>query len=120
MKSLRLRVGAAMIAASVLILLRVAPTTRRNVRRRRCGNQGRREETAVGRPHVWLQITVDEKMQEGMECRRRRLAPSHAYGWRSTSFKPGDAVTVRINPMKDGTAAGSFIGAVRGRRIGRW
>jgi hypothetical protein len=44
-------------------------------------------------------------------------------GWRSTTFKPGDVVVVRFNPMKDGTTAGGSIGAKivsDGRTIGRW
>jgi hypothetical protein len=42
-------------------------------------------------------------------------------GWRSTTFKPGDEVTVRFNPMKDGSAGGAFIGAKLpdGKTIGR-
>jgi hypothetical protein len=46
-------------------------------------------------------------------------------GWRPTSFKPGDVVAVRLNPMKDGNPAGGFVGAklarrsVAGIRLGR-
>src|SRR5688500_20358221 len=35
-------------------------------------------------------------------------------GWRATTFKPGEVVTVRIAPMKDGTAARS-----EERRVGK-
>ena len=44
-------------------------------------------------------------------------------GWRSNTFKAGDEVVVRLNPMKDGTPAGMFIGAkfaADGKTIGRW
>src|SRR6266508_3052201 len=53
-------------------------------------------------PHVWLQITVDEKGAK-KEWSVEAGSPNtlSRTGWRSTSFKPGDAVTVRINPMKD-------------------
>jgi hypothetical protein len=32
-------------------------------------------------------------------------------GWSSKSFHPGDKVTVVMNPMRDGTKAGSFLRA---------
>ncbi len=42
-------------------------------------------------------------------------------GWRPGSFKPGDKVTVKIFPMKDGSAGGSFVGATlaNGQTLGR-
>jgi hypothetical protein len=75
-------------------------------------------------PHVWLQVTVDEngtKKEWSVEAGSPNTLSRT--GWRSTSFKPGDAVTVRVNPMKDGSAAGNFIGAkfdADGRTLGRW
>lgn len=75
-------------------------------------------------PHVWLQVTVDEngtKKEWSIEAGSPNTLSRN--GWRSTSFKPGDAVTVRVNPMKDGSAAGNFIGAkfdADGHTIGRW
>lgn len=75
-------------------------------------------------PHVWLQIVVEEKGAR-TEWSIEGGSPNSLSrnGWRSTTFKPGDIVTVRLNPMKDGTAAGSFIGAkfvADGKTIGRW
>jgi len=75
-------------------------------------------------PHVWLQVSVDEKGAK-KEWSIEAGSPNtlSRTGWRSTSFKPGDQVTVRINPMKDGSAAGNFIGAkfeADGRTLGRW
>ena len=42
-------------------------------------------------------------------------------GWRPGSFKPGDKVTLKIFPMKDGSAGGTFVGAVlaNGQTLGR-
>lgn len=75
-------------------------------------------------PHVWLQILVGEpgavtewSLEGGSPNSLSRR------GWRSTTFEPGDVVTVRLNPMKDGTPAGAFIGAkfeADGSTIGRW
>jgi hypothetical protein len=43
-------------------------------------------------------------------------------GWRPSTFPPGAAVTLRINPMVDGTPAGGFVGArfEDGSTVGRW
>ena len=75
-------------------------------------------------PHVWLQVVIDENGKK-TEWSLEGGSPNtlSRRGWRSTSFKPGDTVTVRLNPMKDGTAAGLFIGAkfaADGHTIGRW
>src|SRR5919106_5887235 len=75
-------------------------------------------------PHIWLQVIVDEKGKK-TEWSLEGGSPNSLsrQGWRATTFKPGDVVTVRLNPMKDGTPAGSFIGAkfaADGKTIGRW
>ena len=75
-------------------------------------------------PHVWLQIVVDRNgaMTEWSFEGGSPNSLSRT-GWRATTFKPGDVVTVRFNPMKDGSAAGQFIGAKfesDGKTIGRW
>ena len=75
-------------------------------------------------PHIWLQVlvpgegaTVEWSIEGGSPNSLSRQ------GWRRTTFQSGDDVIVRIYPMKDGTPAGSFIGAkfaADGRTIGRW
>jgi hypothetical protein len=74
-------------------------------------------------PHVWLQLTVDEKGTK-KEWSVEAGSPNtlSRNGWRSSSFKAGDTVTVRINPMKDGSTAGNFVGAKfdDGKTLGRW
>ena len=75
-------------------------------------------------PHVWLQIVIDEggkKTEWSLEGGSPNTLSRQ--GWRATTFKAGDVVTVRFNPMKDGSAAGLFIGAKfdsDGKTIGRW
>ena len=76
-------------------------------------------------PHVWLQVTALDEKGAKKEWSIEAGSPNtlSRQGWRSTSFKPGDAVVVRIYPMKDGTAAGNFIGAkfdADGKTLGRW
>jgi len=75
-------------------------------------------------PHVWIQVVVD---QDGKPTEWSLEAGSpnslSRNGWRSNTFKAGDEVAVRLNPMKDGTPAGQFIGAkfqTDGKTIGRW
>jgi hypothetical protein len=75
-------------------------------------------------PHVWLQVVVDESGKK-TEWSLEGGSPNtlSRQGWRATTFKNGDVVTVRFNPMKDGSAAGQFIGAKfesDGKTIGRW
>jgi Family of unknown function (DUF6152) len=75
-------------------------------------------------PHIWIQVVVDNNGQK-TEWSLEGGSPNSLSrnGWRATTFKAGDAVTVRLNPMKDGSPGGSFIGAKfneTGKTIGRW
>ena len=75
-------------------------------------------------PHVWLQVVVEENGNK-TEWSLEGGSPNtlSRQGWRATSFKAGDVVTVRFNPMKDGSAAGQFVGAkfeAGGKTLGRW
>jgi hypothetical protein len=125
MTSLRLRVGAAVIAASVLMSApgRAHHSAAMFDDSRVLELKGVVKELQWTNPHVWLQITVDDKGTK-KEWSVEAGSPNtlSRTGWRSTSFKPGDTVTVRISPMKDGSAAGNFIGAKfeDGRTLGRW
>jgi Family of unknown function (DUF6152) len=74
-------------------------------------------------PHVWIQVTVQSSscVQEwsieggGPNSLSRQ-------GWRPTTFKAGETVSFRINPMRDGTNAGLFVGAKfsDAKTLGRW
>ena len=75
-------------------------------------------------PHIWLQVMVEQDGR-ATEWSLEGGSPNSLsrQGWRSTTFKAGDVVTVRLRPMKDGTAAGSFIGAkfaADGHTVGNW
>ena len=74
-------------------------------------------------PHIWLQVVIDENGKK-TEWSLEGGSPNtlSRQGWRADTFKPGDAVTVRFNPMKDGSAAGLFVSATfdaDGKTIGR-
>jgi hypothetical protein len=74
-------------------------------------------------PHIWLQVIIEDKGSK-TEWSLEGGSPNSLSrrGWRPNSFKPGDVVTVRLNPMKDGNPAGGFVGAkfADGKTIGRW
>jgi hypothetical protein len=74
-------------------------------------------------PHIWIQVMVDDKgVKKEWSIEGGSPNSLSRNGWRSTTFKPGDVVTVRVNPMKDGTPGGQFIAAkfADGKTIGRW
>ena len=61
-------------------------------------------------PHVWLYTTVATAggpEEWGFECHSPNLVARK--GWKSSSFKPGDKISIRMHPMKDGSKAGSVI-----------
>jgi hypothetical protein len=74
-------------------------------------------------PHIWLQVVVDQdgsKKEWSLEGGSPNSLSRN--GWRATTFKPGDVITFRASPMRDGSPAGSFIAAkfADGKTIGRW
>ena len=75
-------------------------------------------------PHVWIQIYVPNAAGAKEEWSIEGGGPNSLsrQGWRPTTFKPGDAVSIKVNPMKDGSAAGQFIGAkfADGTTVGNW
>ena len=65
-------------------------------------------------PHSWIQVEAPDDKGVVKEWSIESLSTGtlSRQGWRPGSFKPGDKVTVRIFPMKDGSAGGSFVGAI--------
>ena len=125
MTSLKLRVGLSMVAAVLVSATASAHHSAAMFDDSRVVElKGVVKELQWTNPHVWLQVTVDEKgVKKEWSVEAGSPNSLSRTGWRSTSFKPGDAVIVRINPMKDGSAAGNFIGAkfdADGHTVGRW
>jgi len=86
--------------------------------------KGTIKELQWANPHIWIQVVVEQDGKK-TEWSLEGGSPNtlSRSGWRATTFKPGDVVTVRFNPMKDGSAAGQFIGAkfdADGKIVGRW
>jgi len=86
--------------------------------------QGTVKEFQFTNPHTWLQVLVVNKEGVSEEWSLEWGSPNQLgrQGIRPSSFPPGAAITVRTNPMRDGTAGGAFIGArlAEGKVIGRW
>jgi hypothetical protein len=75
-------------------------------------------------PHIWIQLDIKSPAGAKEEWSIEGGSPNSLSrsGWMKTSFKPGDAVTIRINPMRDGTHAGQFVAAklADGKTLGKW
>lgn len=75
-------------------------------------------------PHIWIQIQVANESGEIEEWSVEGGVPNRLFrtGWRPNSFEPGDEVTIRGFPMRDGGRAALFIGAKLpdGSTLGRY
>ncbi len=75
-------------------------------------------------PHIWIQILLENDAGDVEEWSIEGGGTNTLFrrGWRPNSFEPGDEIRIRFNPMKDGSAAGGFVGArlADGRTLGIW
>lgn len=61
-------------------------------------------------PHAFLHVEVAEGSKKtAWHVELNSPNNLRRQGWRATSVKAGDAVTVLINPLRDGTSGGLFI-----------
>ncbi len=67
-------------------------------------------------PHVWIQLLVPGANGSVVEWSVEGGSPNLVgrQGWKRNTFKPGDKVVIRINPMRNGEPGGSFVGATLG------
>ncbi len=76
---------------------------------------GEVEEWSFRNPHSWLRLKVPEGEGGGTVWKFEALpagllAPK---GWRRSSMKPGDVVTIYFNPMRgESLPGGNLVGAV--------
>lgn len=74
-------------------------------------------------PHVWLHVNVEDDQGNVVEWRVESISPNmlKRKGWKRNSFKPGDKVSLKVHPTKDGEPKGVFIRAVLpdGKILGR-
>lgn len=64
-------------------------------------------------PHTWLHIMVEGKNGKAAEwsLELQGTGQSTRTGWSHDSVKPGDKVTVLINPLKTGARGGQLVEA---------
>jgi hypothetical protein len=75
-------------------------------------------------PHTWVQLNVTGEDGKTVEWSLEWGSPNQLgrQGIRPSTFPAGAEVTIRTNPMRDGTPGGAFVGArfPDGTTIGRW
>ena len=69
------------------------------------------KEVQFTNPHVWLQILVADgkggQTEWSIESGARGMMLRN--GWKPTTLKPGDKVTLTMHPLKDGSPGGSLV-----------
>ena len=70
------------------------------------------QEFAWRNPHAWIEIGVDDGDGNIVTWKFEGNGATYLLrtGWRRTSIKPGDTVTIVGNPMKSGEPGGRFYG----------
>ena len=73
-------------------------------------------------PHCWLHLSVANGEGQAEEWQLEALSPNvlGRLGWKKNSVKPGDKVTVLVNPTRDGSRGGALISLTdaNGNKIG--
>ena len=69
------------------------------------------KEVQFTNPHVWLQILVDDGKGGQTEWSIESGAPGMMLrnGWKPSTLKPGDKVTLTMHPLKNGSSGGSLV-----------
>ena len=62
-------------------------------------------------PHSFIEIEVVDPQGAMASYSIEMNSPNNLtrQGWKSTSLKPGDKVSVTMNPLRDGSAGGLFV-----------
>jgi len=62
-------------------------------------------------PHSFIQIEVVDPQGASASYSIEMNSPNNLtrQGWKSTALKPGDKVTVVMNPLRDGSRGGLFV-----------
>jgi hypothetical protein len=68
-------------------------------------------------PHCWIQVLVPDPKDPNaptVEWGVEMGAPIQLirHGWKPSSLKPGDKITVVVNPLRDGRPGGQIISAI--------
>ena len=80
------------------------------------------KEVQFTNPHVWLQILVKDDKGTETEWSIESGAPSMMLrnGWKPSTLKAGDKVTLTLHPLRDGKSGGSLVKVIvpDGRTLG--
>jgi Family of unknown function (DUF6152) len=62
-------------------------------------------------PHVFIELNVKNDSGSADEWSIEMTSPEHLSraGWRPSTLKPGDKVTLNIHPMRDGVKGGQYL-----------
>ena len=63
-------------------------------------------------PHTWIEVSVpDESTKKDVLWGVELTSPTYLVraGWKSNLIKPGDKVTVVVNPVRSGEPSGIFV-----------
>ena len=74
-------------------------------------------------PHSWLRVTVQDQATGRDANWAFEMGPPAQQirrGWKPDSLRPGDAVTLKMHPLKDGSRGGQLVEATLpdGRTVG--
>jgi hypothetical protein len=69
------------------------------------------KEVQFTNPHVWIQMMVPDGKGGETEWSIEAGAPGMMIraGWKSSTLKAGDKVTLTLHPLKDGNPSGSLV-----------
>jgi hypothetical protein len=69
------------------------------------------KEVQFTNPHVWLQILVKDDKGVETEWSIESGAPGMMLrnGWKPSTLKPGDKVTLTMHPLRNGNPGGSLV-----------
>jgi hypothetical protein len=75
--------------------------------------QGEVIEWRWSNPHAWLKIRAPDKDGNMAEWAFEAMPATilSRQGWKRSTFQAGDKVTVRYNPIRDGSPGGVLLGA---------
>jgi hypothetical protein len=73
--------------------------------------EARIKEVQFTNPHVWLQILVSDDQGVETEWSIESGAPGMMLrnGWKPSTLKPGDKVTLTMHPLRNGNPGGSLV-----------
>jgi hypothetical protein len=108
------RTGVGYVAA--LVLLVVAPALAHHSpaafdRTKQESLTGTVKEFRWQNPHSWILLEVADETGEAVVWSVEMTSPTYLVraGWRSNTIKPGDTITVTVNPVRSGEPSGMFV-----------